>query len=259
MSDRRLTFRGVNAVWSRHFWLYRKTFIVNCIAPISEPVIYLLAFGLGLSPLIKTVQLSGISVEYLKFLAPGMIAVAVLFQSFFEGAYGTFIRITFQQTWAAQLATPLTFNEIFVGDWLWAATKGIIAGTITGLVAVIWGAIPLISLISHLPVIFLGSVIFAALGLTTAGWVRTVDQINLPVFLFVVPMFTLCGTYFPREGLPLPLRAISAMLPLSPLIDLLRSHLNVPTPLFTDVIVLLGWLIGLGMLSFRLLTKKVFR
>ena len=251
--------RGIFAVWSRHFWLYRKTFVVNCLAPISEPIIYLLAFGFGLSPLIKTVNVAGSEVEYIRFLAPGMIAVAVLFQSFFEGAYGTFIRITFQQTWAAQLATPLIFPEIFIGDWLWAATKGFIAGIATGLIAVIWGAVSLHTLLTQLPFVLLGCLLFSALGLTTAGWVRTVDQINLPVFLFVVPMFTLCGTYFPRDVLPQPLQMVSRALPLSPLIDLLRSHLGDNTAIFPNCLLLIGWIILLQRLSFWLLKRKVFR
>ena len=46
-----------------------------------------------------------------------MIAVGVLFQSFFEGAYGSFIRLNFQKTWQALLTAPLSFTDVFLGDW----------------------------------------------------------------------------------------------------------------------------------------------
>ena len=80
---------GVYSVWWRHFQVYRSTWLVNCLPPISEPIVYLLAFGYGLTPLIGEVQHLGQPVPYPQFLAPGMIAIGVLFQSFFEGARPT--------------------------------------------------------------------------------------------------------------------------------------------------------------------------
>ena len=157
-----------------------------------------------------------------------MIGIGILFQSFFEGGYGTFVRLKYQKTWHALLTAPLSFYDIFFGDWCWAATKGMIAGIVTGIVAICWGVFSLQNLLLLLPVLILGSLLFAALGMLTAGMVRTVDQINIPVFLLVVPMFTLCGTYFPRGTLPLPLQLIASILPLASLIDLLRWELSVP-------------------------------
>ena len=135
-----------------------------------------------------------------------MIGVGVLFQAFFEGAYGSFIRLNFQRTWNALLTAPLSFSEVFIGDWLWAATRGMIAGLITGVVTVLVGLYSWSGLLLSLPVMLLSSLLFGAMGLLTSGIVRTVDQINVPIFLLLVPMFVLCGTYFPRENLPLVLR-----------------------------------------------------
>ncbi|MBE9181239.1 ABC transporter permease [Oculatella sp. LEGE 06141] len=228
MKSRSITAWGVYSVWRRHAKVYQRTWLVNCLPPISEPIIYLVAFGYGLTPLIGNVTYGGQTVSYLEFIAPAMISIGVLFQSFFEGAYGTFIRLNFQKTWQALLTAPLTFSEVFLGDWLWAATKGMIAGSLTGLVAVVWGLYPALSLLFSLPIMFLGSLLFGAMGLLTAGSVRQVDQVNVPVFLVIVPMFTLCGTYFPRTTLPPGLKQVADTLPLSALTDLMRWHLALP-------------------------------
>ncbi|MEN9246260.1 MAG: ABC transporter permease, partial [Thermostichales cyanobacterium SRBZ-1_bins_19] len=47
-------------------------------------------------------------------------------------------------------------------------------------------------------------------------------HVNVPIFMLLIPMFTICGTYFPRENLPEWLQRIAVLLPLSPLVDLLR-------------------------------------
>jgi lipooligosaccharide transport system permease protein len=239
MKSRAITAWGVYSVWRRHAKVYQRTWLVNFLPPVSEPIIYLIAFGYGLTPLVGNVEYGGQTVAYLNFIAPAMIAIGVLFQSFFESAYGSFIRLNFQKTWQALLTAPLTFAEVFLGDWLWAATKGMIAGGLTGIIALIWGLIPLSYLLISLPIMLLGSLMFAAMGLVTAGTVRQIDQINVPIFLLVVPMFTLCGTYFPRDTLPPLLKRVADLLPLAALIDLLRWHLYLPQ---------LWWLYGLWMM-----------
>ena len=245
---------GVYSVWYRHAKVYQRTWLVNCLPPLSEPIVYLVAFGYGLTPLVGEITYQGEVVSYLQFIAPAMIGIGVLFQSFFEGAYSTFIRLNFQRTWHALLTTPLSFAEVFLGDWLWAATKGTIAGSLTGVVAVIWGIYSGWSLLLSVPLIVLGSLLFSAMGLLTAGWVRQVDQINVPIFLLIVPMFTLCGTYFPRETLPIPLQKVAVVLPLSSLIDLLRCPMGLPSLWWLNLL----WLGVLMVMFVKLAVSKIY-
>lgn len=250
---------GVYSVWHRHAKVYQKTWLVNSLPPLSEPLIYLVAFGYGLTPLVGDVPYNGQTIPYLQFLAPGMIAVGMLFQSFFEASFGSFIRLSFQRTWQALLTAPLSFTEVFLGDWLWAATKGTMAGTLTGIVAVIWGLYSVSNLLISFPLIVLGSLIFAAIGLFTAGTVRTIDQINVPVFLFIVPMFTLCGTYFPRTTLPSVLSSVANFLPLASIVDLLRWPLGLPNLWYLQLLWLLLWLSVFAVLAWRQIYPQLFR
>lgn len=245
---------GVYSVWHRHAKVYQRTWLVNCLPPLSEPIIYLVAFGYGLTPLVGEITYFGQTVPYLQFIAPAMMAVGVLFQSFFEGAYASFIRLNFQKTWQALLTAPLSFTEVFLGDWLWATTKGLIAGSLTGVIAVVWGLYSPWNFLVALPIMLLGSLLFAAMGLFTAGSVRTVDQVNIPIFMLIVPMFTLCGTYFPRETLPPFLHRIATVLPLSSLIDLLRWNLGLPTFWWLQIL----WLVGLMLIFVVLAARAIY-
>ncbi|NET37050.1 MAG: ABC transporter permease [Cyanothece sp. SIO1E1] len=245
---------GVYSVWRRHLKVYQRTWLVNFLPPVSEPIVYLVAFGYGLTPLVGEISYQGETVSYLEFIAPGMMAIGVLFQSFFEGAFGSFIRLNFQKTWQALLTAPLSFAEVFLGDWLWAATKGMIAGCLTGLVAVIWGLYSGWHLLFSLPLMLLGSLLFGAMGLLTAGSVRVVDQINVPIFLGLIPMFTLCGTYFPRATLPQVLQRVAAVLPLASLVDLLRWPLGLSALWWLQ----LAWLGLLTVVAVKLAVRQIY-
>jgi lipooligosaccharide transport system permease protein len=97
------------------------------------------------------------------------------------------------------------------------------------------------------------------MGLFTAGTVRTVDQINVPIFLLIVPMFTLCGTYFPRSTLPPVLGSIAGVLPLASLVDLLRWPLGLPGFWFLELIGLLLWISVFSVLAWRQIYPQLFR
>ncbi|NJO80411.1 MAG: ABC transporter permease [Cyanobacteria bacterium RM1_2_2] len=249
-----VSFWGIYSVWHRHAKVYQRTWLVNCLPPLSEPIIYLVAFGYGLTPLVGDVIYAGQPVPYLNFIAPAMMGVGVLFQSFFEGAYASFIRLNYQRTWQALLTAPLSFTEVFLGDWLWATTKGMIAGSLTGVIAVLWGLYSGWNLLVALPIMLLGSLLFGAMGLFTAGCVRQIDQINIPIFILIVPMFTLCGTYFPRETLPPFLEGIATLLPLASLTDLLRWNLGLSSFWWLQ----LAWLAGLMVLFAILAARAIY-
>ena len=259
MKSRSITVWGIYSVWHRHAKVYQSTWLVNCLPPLLEPFIYLVAFGYGLTPLVGEVTYRGVTVNYLDFMAPGTMAIAVLAQPFVEGAYASFLRLNFQKTWHALLTAPLSFTEVFLGDWLWAGTKGVIAGILTGLVLVILGLYSGWHLLVSFPLIILGSLLFAGGGLLTAGCIQKVEQINIPLFLLFIPMLTICGTYFPRETLPPLLETVANILPLAPLVDLLRWPLGL-SPFWPWILLyLLLWTGGLTLLAWNRIYPKLLQ
>jgi lipooligosaccharide transport system permease protein len=251
---------GVYCVWARHCKVFLRTWLVNLLPPMTEPVLYLVSFGLGLSAMVTEIRLGERSMSYMAFIGPGMIAVAILFQSFFECAYGSLIRMRYQKTWHAFLSGPLGYSDVFLGDLLWATTRGILAALVTGLVCIGFGIVAPLQLLLMLPLIILGGLTFAAAGLLAAGLVKNVDQINIPMFLVVVPMFTLSGTFFPRENLPPWMTLPVQFLPLSPLVDLLRDPFGQGlTGFFARLFLLSGWCAFFFLMSHRVLQKHIFK
>jgi lipooligosaccharide transport system permease protein len=210
-------------VWQRNWAVYRHTWKVSFLPPLLEPLFYLLAFGIGLSGLIGTVRYRGEEIAYTAFIAPALIAIAVMNSAFFENTYASFVRMYYEKTFDAMMATPLTVEEIIAGEILWGATKAVIATAIMLAVIGLFGLIRFPGGLLLLPLAFLGGLAFGAAGMVCTALVPTIDLFNLPVFLFITPMFLFSGTFFPVANLPGWAQVLAAFLPLTPLVDLARA------------------------------------
>ena len=215
-----LTYR-VWKVWRRNFDVFLKTWHVNFLPSLLEPILYLAAFGFGLGVLI-TGAVEGSS--YIQFVGPGLVAIAVMYGAFFECTYASFVRMYFQKTFDAIIATPVSVEEVIAGELLWGATRATINASIVlvviaafGLVSSLWALL--------VPVLaFLGGLLFASLAMCFTAIAPDIDFFNFPTFLFITPMFLLSGTFFPLSLVPVPLQTIAlGALPLTHIVTLTRK------------------------------------
>jgi lipooligosaccharide transport system permease protein len=216
-------------VWRRDLDVYLKTWKVNLVPPLVEPILYLLAMGFGLGGLVSTVNdapyLSGGPVTYLVWIAPAIVSISVLNSAFFETTYGSFVRMTYQKTFDAIVSTPLSLEEVIIGDMAWGAVKGLIyGGIVLGVTAVIGlTGVPVFAqdaniflLLLVLPFSLLFGLLSSALGMCCTALAPNIDSFNYATFLLITPMFLVTGTFFPMGILPQPLQIfVLAIFPLS--------------------------------------------
>ncbi|MEM3708872.1 MAG: hypothetical protein QXF43_04440, partial [Nitrososphaerales archaeon] len=93
-------------VWMRNWDVFIKTYKVNFILPFLEPILYLIALGFGLGGFVGSVE----GIPYAAFLAPGLISISVMNSAFFECTYGSYVRMYYQKTFDAMIATPLNLD-----------------------------------------------------------------------------------------------------------------------------------------------------
>lgn len=74
-----------------------------------------------------------------------------------------------------------------------------------------------------LPAALLGGLAFASAGMICTAITPTIETFNLPMFLFITPMFLFSGTFFPLENLPGWAQLVAHALPLTHLVELCRS------------------------------------
>jgi lipooligosaccharide transport system permease protein len=149
--------------------------------------------------------------------------VNIMNNAFFEDTYASFVRMFYQKTFDAMLATPLTLEEIITGEILWGATKSGIAAALMMAVLVPFGLLSYPAALLLLPLALLGGLAFGAAGMICTGIMPNIETFNLPVFLFITPMFLLSGTFFPLENLPAWAQVAAWTLPLTHLTAVARA------------------------------------
>jgi len=210
-------------VWRRNLDVNLVTWQTNFLPPILEPVLYIFAFGLCLGLYVEKITYAGMQLDFMTFLAPGMISVAILFHSCFECMYGSFVRMYYQKTFDAIISTPLTIEDVIAGEILWGATRSLFAGTIMLIMISLFGLATFPSALLIVPLSFVGGLLFASFGMVFAAICPSIDTLNLPVYLAVTPMFLFSGTFFPLDGLPLWGRLIAGLSPLTHVVSIARA------------------------------------
>jgi lipooligosaccharide transport system permease protein len=253
----KLTYR-VWKVWRRDFDVFMKTFKVNFFPPLLEPIFYLAAMGTGLGALI-TQSIEGQS--YIQFLAPALVSITIMYSSFFECTYGSFVRMYYQRTFDAIIATPISIQEVIAGEILWGATRSLIGASI------VLGVVAAFRLISSplfllvLPVAFFSGLMFSAIGLCFTALAPNIDFFNYPQYLFITPMFLLSSTFFPLTLLPKPLQIFAqAVLPLTHTVNLTRWSIFgsgelpfIPSLVWIAIVAPVFFVLAINLMSRRLI------
>lgn len=250
---------GVSRVWLRYYDVFTKSIIFYVVTTFVQPVLYLLAFGVGVGALVGVLNANGTPVSYRAFVFSGVIGQTALFSGFFEGSYGAFVRMYYQRVFQAIAITPITLSEVLWGELLWDATKAAVAAEGVALIGVITGDFSPWSLLTLIPVCFFSSLLFAGLGLMSAAYARDIDQLSYPQYLLVMPMFLFCGVFYPIESLPPALQLLAWFFPLTAVNSLVRTlTLDLPFQWWA-VPILVVWLTLLVLLSRRAMFRRLVK
>jgi lipooligosaccharide transport system permease protein len=192
------------AVVGRHLRVYMRNWHTAFLPPAVEPVTMLVAFGVGLGGYVAALTWQDRPIEYMTYVAPGLLAYATFMTSVFQSLFAAFIRMRYQRTWEGQLTTQVALPHVVWGEVLWAGLLSTMYVVIVSAVLAILHEAGLLHirvalLPALLPIVFVAGCGFAALGLCFTAIVPTIDHMNLPVFLLVLPMGLLSSTYFPLE------------------------------------------------------------
>lgn len=247
-------------VWRRNLEVYLVTWRTAWTS-LAEPVFNFLAFGIGVGMLTREVEWEGRLVSYTAFVAPGILAMSVMFQSFFECLYGSYIRMYYQRTFDAITATPASLDDVVVGEALWGATRGLI-GAMTSLL-VLWAfgygrtpgavAVPILALA--------GGLFFGAAGLCFTGVVKNIEAINYPLHLVGVPMYLFGGLFFPVDVMPGWAQIVARCNPMYYLSTALRSACagDLGPSVWITLLGILAASVPLLALALRLMRRRLVR
>lgn len=255
---------GARFVFQTRLYNMSKFFWVIVFHAVANPVLYLLAIGVGVGTLVdKNMGSTGVDgVRYLVFLAPALLANAAVQSSIDETIFPTLGGFMWEKSFFAIRSTPLAGRQIALGVFLGAMFRNILT------IVIYYGALFAFGVMDGprawltIPSAFLAGAAFSAVMLAIAGGAKNEDNFFTFVGRFIIqPMFFLSGTFFPIESMPIYLRWIGWISPLWHATDLGRylsyGHatpgwlvaLHIAIPLVMTVVGLL--------LSFRIFERRL--
>jgi ABC-2 type transport system permease protein len=213
-----IMIRTIYILWLRQLKRYIRSHS-RIIGSLGQPLLFLVALGYGFGPIFQKAGQG----NYLEFLAPGVIAMSILFTSIFSG-----IEIIWDKQFGflkETLVAPVSRLNIMIGRTLGGATVATLQGIIVFLISIAVGFRP--TNIAFLPVAFLvmalTALLFTAMGTAIASLLEDMQGFQMIMNFLVMPIFFLSGALFPLAGLPDSIVAIASLNPLTFGVDSLRG------------------------------------
>ena len=206
--------RVVEGLWT---W-YRRNWRATVVSSVLQPLLMLVAFGIGFGSLIATstraAQATG-GVPYLVYLAPALLAVSAVQTAAFESSYPILSSFKWRRTYEGITATPITPGQLAVGQLTWIALRLIMSGGAYLLVIMLFGAVRGPGVLAAWGFAVLCGMAFSAPLVAFSAAQEQEGGAFTALFRFVVlPMTLFSGTFFPISQLP---RVVQPLAWISPL------------------------------------------
>jgi lipooligosaccharide transport system permease protein len=166
-------------------------------------------------------------VDYIVFVAPGVMAMFAMFGGIADSLWGAFMRMEQQGAYSAILATPARAEDIAAGEILWGATRSamtvVVVLIVLAVLSIPWGLIQSPLVILTIPVAFLMGLLFAAISIAYVGYTHSVHELMYFFTIIFNPMFWFSGAFFPLDQLPDWAGVLGWFNPLAHVVDLFRG------------------------------------
>jgi len=198
-------------IFLREMLLFRKRLLRlgYLFSAMLVPIIYLIAFGLGLG---RSVQLQGSS--YLTFLIPGLVAMSSMNNSYTWVASSLNLNRLYFKGFQIFIQAPISPSAIMVGEVLAGMVKGLFASLLIIIVGFLtpsgFSVTPLFVI-----TLLLNCFLFANLGVVTGMLAKSHEDTATYSNFFIMPMAFFSGTFFPLDKVPAFIKPIIYILPLT--------------------------------------------
>lgn len=243
------------SVWFRHYRVYRQNLFSNGFPPFLEPLFFLAGIGLGLGKYVGLID----GTSYVVFLASGIVAPPAMFTASFECTFGTYIRLEFEKVYDGMISSTITVRDLFVGEMLFAGTKGLFFSFAVLCVIYPFGLIASpMGLLAPIGGFFTG-LMFAALALFVTSFVGNINHFNFFFTGLITPMFFFSGIVFPLDNLPSSLQAAAHFFPLTHSARLIRAfcYNDFNLGILWSALYMAVFIPGVGYLAIRRLEKRI--
>jgi ABC-2 type transport system permease protein len=241
----------VYTMWLRQLKRYWRS-KARMIGTLGQPILFLVALGFGLGAVFQQAGQG----NYLEFLAPGIVAMSILFTSMFNG-----IEVIWDRQFGflkETLVAPVSRIKIMIGRTLGGATVAFFQGILVLIISIILGfrITNFIDIPLALIFMFLIALLFTAFGTAIASRMKDMNAFPLVINFIIMPLFFLSGALFPVNDAPGFLNVIIRINPLSYGVDGVRGALTVSSfGLWFDFVIMAAGVLIINLLGSYLFSK----
>ncbi|MEE9150379.1 MAG: ABC transporter permease [Thermoplasmata archaeon] len=215
----------IYTIWLREMIHYIRS-KSRIITSLAMPIIWLALLGNAIGGMVKDSPLLPSGMNYVQYIAPGIIGMTILFTSIFSG-----ISIIYDREFGFLkeiLVAPVSRISIVLGKAFGGTTTAMIQGMIMFFFAILMGVNFTsefgfgIGLVITMVFMFLIGLSFVSLGIALASKIESMEGFQMMMSFLVMPMFFLSGALYPIDTLPDWLKILTYIDPLTYGIDGLR-------------------------------------
>ena len=210
--------------WIGLYSLYVKEvsrFLIVWAQTLLSPLVSSLLFLSVLTLAIGNDRGEVLGYSFISFLAPGLIVMSIVQQSFSHSVSSLMIG-KIQGNIIDTLLAPLSATEVTLAIILAAVTRGLVILIISILVFSLIVEIHIYSIYYIFIGAFLGTFILGALGFITGLWAEKFDHTATITNFIITPLSFLSGVFYSIERLPDFFQSISKINPFFYIIDICR-------------------------------------
>jgi ABC-2 type transport system permease protein len=202
---------GWYPIFLREMLLFRRKLLKlgYLFSAMISPVIYLIAFGFGLG---KSVQISGTG--YLGFLIPGLVAMSSMNNSYTWVSSALNLNRLYFKTFQVFIQSPISPSSIMIGEVLAGMVKGLFASSLIIIVGFASSRDFSINML-FVAALILNCFLFASLGVITGMRTKSHEDTATYSNFFIMPMAFFSGTFFPVNKMPILIKTVIYMMPLT--------------------------------------------
>lgn len=190
-------WRGLIELSKKEIMRFWSVGLQTIVAPVITTILFYLIFSLAFGGAERTIS----GMPFLKFLAPGLIIMAMV-QNAFANSSSSWIIAKIQGNITDVLLPPFSATELYIGNAIGSIARGLCVG-VGCYVAMIWFAPLSISAFATVFLFaFLGTWMLGNLGLIAGIWADKFDHIAVVTNFVVTPLAFLSGTFYTMNSLP---------------------------------------------------------
>ncbi len=211
---------GWYPIFYRELLLFRRKFLRlgYLFSAMVAPIIYLIAFGFGLG---ESVRMD--SGGYLDFLLPGLVAMSSMNNSYTWVSSSLNLNRIYFKTFQVFVQSPISPSSIMIGEVLAGMFKGLFASVLIIIVGLLVSDGFFLTPVFFIT-LMLNCFLFANLGVIVG--MRTTSHEDTATYsnFFIMPMAFFSGTFFPVDKMPVLIKSLIYILPLTHTNILIRKQ-----------------------------------